>query len=259
MGAEPVSSVRSMTGRLRATHEPPDWYEDFCTRFRDPKGGRILANNEPIGDGHLTQKGYITIDMCAACNRWLGDTLESPVENRHLLMQLVSAAPSLEELTPVQQRVAALWLAKTGMLWDAAIFFRQQTLPTLRHFRQTGELPARVRVWIGQLAPEVVEGPTPQNLKPKPELVECMSIPWGCWGESAQKHRLRTLITDDPRISDDWAVELPVELEGMFVQVWPPHERVIDWPPPVIIDRPANDALNSVLRVRDWPFDGASE
>ena len=116
-------------------------------------------------------------------------------------------------------------------------------------------------VWIGKIAAEAaVGGPTPQNLPPKPELFGCFPVPWGCWWLSGQRHHRRSLIVDDPGALGVGAIGLPIELGRFFVRVWPPHERVIDWPPPVVIDRPTNEALATVFRLVDpWPVDNSPE
>ena len=117
-----------------------------------------------------------------------------------------------------------------------------------------------VHVWIGQISSEgVAEGPPPQNLEPKPELLGCFPIP-NVWAATAQRHQLKILIVDDPRRFDNWSIDLPVEPWRYFVRIWPPYEGVIDWPPPVVIDRPANEAMAPVFRIIEpWPIDQQGE
>jgi hypothetical protein len=218
----------------------------------------MRRNGIPIGDGQNKLRNTLTVEICQLCNSWLNFNVEFPA--RELIKQLLIAAETLEELTPGEQRDVARWIGKTELFRSLALGHSNASWRQLRYLRAHGDLPPRMSIWIAQAADNVPTGPPVQNLRPKPELIDSLVIPWGCWGISGRYWRLRYIVIDEPA-DPNRTIELPVELQPMFAWIWPPNEAVIGWPPEVILDRPTDEALTSVLGFdRTWfPLDESSE
>jgi hypothetical protein len=223
-------------------HVMPQWLSEYLR----PKISALgFSWNTPEGRV-LADKWTWTVPVCKPCNDWMNEHFEE-YPTKSLIQQLVLNLPSLEHLTRAQQARIARWSVKTAIMVDA---YESKTWGTdiraprgeVEFLYVHGVPSTHTALWIGQLAAPYTTAPPPENLRPKSDLRGHVVVPEVTWAPIHVIHQWVTLIVHQPTATN-WAIDLPVEFKPYLTRIWPPREGMIDWPPPIVVDRPTYEAI----------------
>jgi len=183
----------------------------------------------------------------------MNESIEEPA--RDIIKQLVVGAYSLDKLTRGQQIRVATWVLKTAIFMDEWMHRNWDTprscpRSTIEFFYTHGAPSLEVTIWMGLLADYYTQTTAPDNLRPKAGFDKPWMVTNVAWAPIHIIGRWIVQTVCHPGTSA-WTVDLPVELEPHFFRVWPPHKDVLDWPPPVVIDRPTYETIIRMGKIRD--------
>ena len=224
---------------MTVEHVMPLWLSDFLRPKVGPEGlswwtseGRVFAD-----------RWDWTLPVCKPCNQWLNDRIETPAKT--LVKQLLLGARSLTQLSRTQQSYIASWVFKTNMMVGRYKGTSLCPADETEFFYVHGVPSTHTAVWIGQLSDTHMAKPRVKNLAPKFGSDLEWMVPDVAWAPMHVVYQWFTIVLHKP--SDTaWPVDLPVEIQSCFARIWPPREDVIDWPPPIVIDRLTHEAIVSM-------------
>jgi hypothetical protein len=170
------------------------------------------------------------VPVCTSCNGWMGRTFEEPAK-RLLIPMFEGLAQTLKSDS---QRVLAQWIAKSALMQE---LFNGPTdrVPAgvYRTFRRTGEPPERCQMFIGRYTdsgklpaypgtslPKMVDSQTRQQT-PQQGQWEAMTFT-PILGHFLAQFCLQ--LTHTGFVSE-------AAKRGLVVQIWPPTEDRVSWPP----------------------------
>jgi hypothetical protein len=243
-------------GRKRSReHAFPRWIAEELGHF-DP-APHYLGLRTPEGttvSDYGTRSPFTTTvrDVCEVCNTgWMAE-LETGA--RPILAPLIRGEP--RKLKFWRQTVAATWATKTAMTLECLIPLNRGIPPEYAHGLRAYQCPPLLRqqVWIGRYSggdPHCFGHSagrggerTPGGPNPQDEYIYNATLTVGELAFQIFGHTFK------PRLVQ----RVPDDLASSLVQIWPPADEVVAWPPQSGLDNGALERLvDSIGRLPDEP------
>jgi hypothetical protein len=209
-------------------HLWPQWILDRKSfgpfRLKRPGAPEVILNNT-----ELTVKS-----VCEKCNNGWMSALEG--DAKPLLEQMFDDKPLALDLH--RQRIIATWITKMAFLFDstkgrnATNVFYEKSEGTA--FKEHLLIPQFTLIWIGRLSEEhrSADGADFTLLSEEDRIGEGTSLTLANEHFVAQIAGVRLKVT--PTIPTELNIEpKPGNWNNQLIQIWPPDNTVVDWPPPI--------------------------
>ncbi len=239
-------------------HAAPKWCRDLVPSHGPAEHILVVETADGLKEEHRGLADPFTTvaeDVCVPCNtgwmeeleNWAECWLTKPIRGERRVLRYW------------RQACAAAWAVKTAMVWESVEpEHRVIPLDILRSFRQLQSPSRRQQVWIGHYS-----GTEPHPFRRTGGFV-IGSMPEGSGDPEYAHAYLVALGVGDlafvvfghllPMRLPDFA--FPQHLGSKIIQIWPPMQEVVTWPPAGALD----DAdLDAIVRSLGAPISDGSE
>jgi hypothetical protein len=234
-------------------HAAPQWCRDLLPNRGPAQHTRVVKT--PDGTTHEDRGNRdpfsTTVnDVCKPCNTgWMHELEEA---SRGLLGHFIQG--DSRNMRLFRQVLAATWGVKTAMVWESVSPEQRAITPDdLRRLYATQRPGARQQVWVGHFA-----GAEPHSFRHTAgqAIADGTGLP-----ENAKGYLAALSIGQLAMVVYGHTMDIPArfafppQLQTCLLQIWPPVQEVVRWPPPVALNEDGLDAIVSAL----GPFDEPSE